>query len=509
MPPKGKSKRSNGTKTKTAKTKVVTKTFIGPKLNKASKRGRATSALKNNKHTFQQMLVSDGLNKALQMHNNSLIIDKFPRRMEKVTDLSFTTPSAFSNSYNYYVNPGNSLLFPIFSQVAAVYEQYRCRFLKFHYVSEEYTASGSNIVAGKLIMATNADPDDPAFSSATAMENYIGSDRTAPYSSVTHDALLGLSKNKNKRGLSFMPLTEYFVNSSGNSPAPIDQQAKFYDLGLFQLAVSGLPVAAGNLEIGELYVEYEFDMIRPRELAKIGANLNAAHISEYPYGSADSVYPLGTSINGTIKTGSTIPVFTSNSGGVQRIWWNIPGNFLVLLYATGTGTLIGSSPFNTMHSVIFQTMWQDNSAPRALAGDSTNLKSINAFILVNYDSLGLGGFTFTVPDQSSGSLDIWIAQVPATINTIADVSVKQDDNKILSSSIVQLGEVDHLKTQVKELGGMLRAFLSQPHTICAPDVPDVAGPDDDFKSPPTTPTVVPKTNIKSRPLSVGPKTAWF
>jgi len=438
------------------------------------------------------MVVTDGLNKALQMHNNSMIIDRFPRRMEKVTDLSFSSPGAFSNTFNYYLNPGNSLLFPIFSQIAAVYEQFRCRFLRFHYVSEEYTASGTAVSAGKVIMATNADPDDPPFNAATPMENYIGSDRTAPFSSMTHDALSPLSKVKNRRGGAYMPLNEYFVNSSGNTPAPIDQPAKFYDMGLFQLAASGMPFAAANLEIGELYVEYEFDLIRPRELARIGANLNASHVTEYPYGTASATNPVGTSNTGTIKTGSNIQINTSISGSTQRFWWANPGNFMVLFSATGTGADCVLASYDTSHTQILSNMWKDNTVSVTGAFQGGNTTSILAALVV-CDGSPSGGITYSIPIQSAGTLDFWVIQVPASISNV--VRLKDDD-------------MATLKTQVSELGKMFKALL-----VKVPDDDDTPvvvhkSRDDDVKT--FSPRLPSSHTTLTQPIqSPGSKSAWF
>jgi len=453
MSSKKQQNRTKSTTTTTRPNKVVTKTkttVVGPKLSKSAKKGRAVSALNKNKRTFQELVVSDGLNRALQMHNNSSIIDHFPRRMEKVTDLAFTS-ATFNNQYKYYLNPGNTELFPIFSRVAAVYEQYRCNFLRFHYVTEAYTASGSNVSAGKLMLATNVDPDDPSFLSATTMENYTGSDRTVPFSSITHDPLGVMKKLKNKQGRSHMPLNEYFVYPSGNLPAPVNTPAKFYDMGLFQLASSGLPAAATNIEIGELYVEYQFDMIRPRDVSSVGAGLLACHIREYPGATASAANPFGSGGHGVLATGSNIQPLTSVSGGFGTISWPEAGNFLVLISCIGalTTDMTFTNVSSTYGNVIPSTFQNDNTSFSTIT--HTGSGGSLAFIYSNFDSSGLGGFKFSIPGVTSGNLDVFIVQMPQTIFSIPrQISDEkdQDSQKVLN-----------LESQVKQLGAMFKALL--------------------------------------------------
>lgn len=451
MSSKKPTKRTKSTTKTTNPNKVVTKTkttVSGPNLSKSAKKGRAVAALKNNRKTFQEMVVSDGLNRALQMHNNSSIIDHFPRRMEKVTDLAFTN-TLFNNQYQYYLNPGNTELFPIFSRVAAVYEQFRCNFLRFHYVTEAYTASGSNVSAGKLIMATNVDPEDPKFLSATQMENYTGSDRTVPFSSITHDPLSTMRKLKNKQGRSHMPLNEYFVYPSGNLPAPVNTSAKFYDMGLFQLASSGLPSAATNIEIGELYVEYQFDMIRPRDVSSVGAGLLACHIREYPGATASSANPFGSGGHGVLATGSNIQPLTSVSGGFGTVAWPEAGNFLVLISVVGSvsSDLTFTNVSSTYGNVVPSVFQNDNNSFSNTTHTGTGASM--AFVYTNFDSSGLGGFKFSLPGMGSGTLDIFISQLPQTI-----FSIPKQVGDVKESEKVQV-----LENQVKQLGAMFKALL--------------------------------------------------
>jgi len=498
MSSKKQQKRTKSTTTTTKPNKVVTKTktiVSGPKLSKSARKGRATNALKNNKRTFQEMVVSDGLNRALQMHNNSTIVDRFPRRMEKVTDLTFGFQT-FQNKYQYYLNPGNTELFPIFSKVAAVYEQYRCRFLRFHYVTEAYVASGSTFASGKLVMATNVDPDEPSFSSMTAMENYIGSDRTVPFASMTHDPMGSLKVLKNKQGRAHMPLNEYFVYPSGNLNAPVNTSTKFYDMGLFQMASSGLPLNGVNTEIGELYVEYEFDLIRPRDISSIGTGLLACHVRELPAASVSAANPFGSGGHGVLATGSNINPTTSVSAGQATVAWPEAGNFFVSISVLGNLSSMTVTNVSAAYGNFVPSVFRNDSQTfqnTLTAGTGATV----CFVYTNFDSSGLGGFSFNVPGATSGNLDLWIIQIPQVIATVPR-SLK--DNLIESK---ESEKVANLESQVKQLGSMFKALLVK--------IPDDGCLVVEQKSnnPPSSPVTSDSIPVVKYTTPNGKSTNWF
>jgi hypothetical protein len=215
-------------------------------------------------------MATDGINSSRVFTNRSVIEDKFQVRREKIANVSGT--AAFALAQSLYINPGNSVLFPIFSQIAVTYEEYRVNKLVFTFETDAYTAVNGTASAGKVILATNFDPDDALFSSDTQMENYWHSVKGPPYAPVIqHDALA--ARRGIRRG--DFALQNYFVYPSANVAAPgSGDQAKFYDVGLFQLATSGNAVTS---EIGELYVTYSFTMIRPKQPEAGSAAPFAAH----------------------------------------------------------------------------------------------------------------------------------------------------------------------------------------------------------------------------------------
>jgi len=341
---------------------------------------------------------TDGLNKSAVVHNGSTIEDTFALRREKVCNVTGTTSGVLSiiAANQYYLNPGNTVLFPIFSQIAATYEQYRVNTLVFSYETEAYTAVGNNVSAGKVILATNYDPDDANFTSDTQMENYANSDRGAPYCEIIHDVLGG------DHALKEEPLKSYYVNSSANLIAPTSNstQGKFYDLGNFQLATQS---NAGAVEIGELYVTYSFTMIRPKQQTPLGQSVIAAHYT----GTATTANALTAA---TMVAGSNIiPTF-----GALTFTMPILGRFFCTYLAkAGTSYTVGTGATYGTGSTDVNTLVARNSTDFA-AGNGTTAWSFSFLV-----DITIAGAIITLPSPTVVGSTVWdllIFQVPGGMN---------------------------------------------------------------------------------------------
>jgi len=261
---------------------------------------------------WSQRVVSDGLNSGLVTVNNTVIVDHFPKRREKIFDIKI--PSGYAGGFTLlngqpggvgfngiFINPGNLAMCPIFANIASTYEEYEINSLAFVYETEEYVGVGTGAYsAGKVCMATNYNPDSGTFADMTEMENYQGSIKGPPYArKMIHRVDVGRAKKLN-------PTKVWYVNNSVNSKSPAgDPQAKFYDLGLFQFGIDGLPTDMPvGTQIGELYVEYSFNMIRPKQslvsdnfdnsISSVTHLVDAGETAPN-HGTADVVNPFGTS----------------------------------------------------------------------------------------------------------------------------------------------------------------------------------------------------------------------
>jgi hypothetical protein len=388
---------------------------------------------------------TDGLNRSRVVTNNSAIEDHFSRRREKIADINGST-SAFAIQQALYLNPGNSVLFPIFAQIAAVYEEFRTHHLRFTLETEAYTASGTSQSAGIACMATNADPDDSQFASLTEMENYYGSTKGPPYATVmVHDVLAAHRGRKggNRQG-GDLALNNYFVYPSANLSAPSSSTSKFYDIGLFQLAVANM---VGSGIIGELYVEYEFTMIRPKQAAP-GSVLSAlvAHIEEGVAGTAtaSSSQFLGTT-GGVLRSGSTLKsVMTKNTFTIP-----VAGTYLVSVSWYGSVTTVAT--LSPGANIV-------NTPTLLLGGGDGSLSSVSSSV-----ATGLWIFTVTasgsaaantitisgLSNLAAGNADIFISQIPSGLLLPKPRLVRGDGS---SSSGLSYQQLDRMYAKLCELG---------------------------------------------------------
>jgi len=391
----------------------------------------------------EQYMATDGISHSRVVTNRSSIEDRFSIRREKVADISGST-SAFALQQQLYINPGNSVLFPIFSQIAAPYEQYRVNHLKFYLETEAYTASGSVQTAGIAALGTNFDPDDAAFSTLTQMENYWGVTKGPPYASVMcHDVLS--SHKGGKRGGGGrnheLPLNDYFVYSSGNSAAPSNSTSKFYDIGLFQLACANM--AAANV-IGELYVEYSFTMIHPKQQTPIGQQLLGTHIRG-AVGTATTAAPLGTSQ--TLVAGSNLPVTTTNTTIVMPL--SGAGRYLFNINWYTAAANIAAIPAISAGSAFTAVNWWGNNTFDAIglynqtSGADSTLNVIYDYVpsaTVANNTLTLSGNT----SMSGGDFDCYIQQVSSGLSYSVDeieqmeIDELKDEVRAMKAAILQM-----------------------------------------------------------------------
>jgi hypothetical protein len=295
------------------------------------------------------------------------------------------------------------VLFPIFSQVASVYEEYIPNVLRFYFRTEAYMASGSTVSAGLVGMATNFDPDDSTFSTMTQLENYEHGISGPPFTGVfCHDVLEHHQKRFKGKGRD-LALNNYFVNSSGNTASPITNGAKFYDVGLFQQATAGCQTGL----VGELWVEYSFTLIRRKQQTPNGQSLLQAHIQENPSASAAAASSkfLGTT-GGTLKSGSTLPtVLTASTFTLP-----VQGTFLITSYWSGSVAAIASLSYGSAISA--KNLLEDDVNDNRYTFSSNRCVGL-AVVTVATPGIGANN-TVTISgltSLTSGTADIFINQI--------------------------------------------------------------------------------------------------
>lgn len=401
-------------------------------------------------------MATDGINSSRVVTNRSTIEDTFQVRREKIGNISGT--AAFTVAQSLYINPGNSVLFPIFSQIAATYEEYRINKLEFTFETDAYTATNGTASAGKVILATNFDPDDAQFSSDTQMENYVGSVKGPPYAPIIAHNVLMAGRGRQVGGRGDFSLNNYFVYPSANSLGPGTDNAKFYDAGLFQLATSGNAVTT---EIGELYVTYSFTMIRPKQPEVGGAFATAIHISNSANDATQAatmgLTPFSSAV---VRSGSTLSIadmstignYTSSTIGLSdslTTQFNLPNVdatwLICVLWYSATSIAAVPSTNGGGGSAALSVWANDTSASTfrffLAAGTSAGCCAVFQSTRDNTPGTGtnvvsLGGLT----GMTDGNYDLYVVKLPTNLITLPKIKDDMLENR-----------VDYLERMIKSM----------------------------------------------------------
>lgn len=298
---------------------------------------------------------------------------------------------AFTNT-SFSINPGVSATFPFLSQIAINFEQYELLGLIFEFKTTSATAVAStNTALGVVIASTNYDVLDANFTSKQQMEAYEYTVSTVPCNSVIHPVECDPRQNT---------LKTMYVRTNA---VPSGADARFYDLGNFQLATVGSQAAA---TVGELWVSYHVRLLKPKLSTPTGVTLPQAHIVESPANSATAASPLGTG-GGAARYGATIPVTYANN----NIFLLANGTYAITMTFYGS---VAGSPAITLGSncTYSRTILSENTTGHMVAysgnvgiwtgivNNTITGSNVNSYLSIG----GLSGFT-------AGTTDIIITQV--------------------------------------------------------------------------------------------------
>lgn len=160
------------------------------------------------------------------------------------------TPGAF-NLMNFMVNPGNDVVFPWLSRVAACFQEYTLNGCLFQFKSMSADALNStNTALGQVICATNYNVSQGNYQSKFEMENTEFGSSCKPSESFMHP--IECDRRMNVMG-------NMYIAAGGVVPPGSDPQ--FYNHCNFQIATNGFQGASVN--VGELWVTYEVILRKP------------------------------------------------------------------------------------------------------------------------------------------------------------------------------------------------------------------------------------------------------
>nr|QKV51203.1 putative capsid protein [Crucivirus sp.] len=172
------------------------------------------------------------------------------RRREFLGDvISSATANTFQIK-SYSINPGLAATFPWMSEVCgSTFQQYRINGMVFEFRSMSADALNStNTALGSVVMATDYDSADVAFTSKQQMENSEFGVSCKPSSCMIH----AIECAKGATSISEQYIRAFAI--------PTNTDIRVYDLGKFYIATTGCQGTSVNL--GELWVSYDVTLIK-------------------------------------------------------------------------------------------------------------------------------------------------------------------------------------------------------------------------------------------------------
>lgn len=204
------------------------------------------------------------------------------------------------------INPTNPITFPWLSIIADNFESYRFRGLVFEFVTNSATAVAStNTALGTVILATQYNIDDPAFTSKIQMEQYEYAVATVPFESAIHPVECA-------RGSGVLEYLYTYIGVVGDR--------RFSTFGNFNIATVGQQATSN---IGELWVSYDIELCKSR-------------LSPYP--SVSSFHWTATNVAGLGYSSPTTTIFTPNSSATVTA--GAKNNLAIVLGKGGSGNSV-------------------------------------------------------------------------------------------------------------------------------------------------------------------------
>jgi len=253
------------------------------------------------------------------------------RHREFLRDVITGAANAF-NLVSIPINPGIVTSFPWLAAVAQAFEQYKLRGMIFEFKSTSADAlSSTNTALGTVVMATEYDSTRPNFANKQQMENHQFASSARQSSSMYHPIECDRSQT---------PISELYVRTGSPSDSTDnDLDLRLSDWGNFQIATTGQQAA--NVNIGELWVTYEVEFLKPC------INENGPIQLASFYRSDDSSYTttnyLGNPATQKANTGNNIGMDLS-VGNIIRWPKGTYGCFLCLIEWTGSALVNQTIP---------------------------------------------------------------------------------------------------------------------------------------------------------------------
>jgi len=215
--------------------------------------------------------------------------------------------SATANTFlaqAYGINAANEGTFPWLSQVAIQFQEYKFDKLLFEYrplVSESSSSAAGNLLSmGSVQLATQYNSSVGPYPNKATMAESDFSVTCKPSDHAMH--AVECEARYNPLGI-FYNSAQTSLTVGANS-----SDIRMQNLGIFQIASSGIPTGGSALDLGEIWVHYKVKLFKPQ----LNAGLAAVQSSHY-FGTAATGAPATTTPFGPNVVAAIQPVSAANN----------------------------------------------------------------------------------------------------------------------------------------------------------------------------------------------------
>lgn len=303
---------------------------------------------------------------------------------------------AFSNQL-YRVNPGNIVTFPWLSTIAQNFEQWEPHGIVFTFksTSSDY-AGGSSQALGTIIMASEYDLNDPAYTTKLEMENTEFACSAKTSASLMHPIECAPTERQVR------------VLKVSSTTSTVDNQ-QWYDLCSFQIATQGL--TANSVNIGELWVTYDISFYKE----SITGGLTGTNILAYS-GDATSGIANATPFGTMTATSSSNLNLTVGTATLTFPSYIVTGTYLISYLVTGTSaTVTTAAPAYTTNCSVGPAIWNGSASYLMTALATTTIGRIFTTVTITGPSAVLTFSSGQTLPTSASAANLYVSQISPNV----------------------------------------------------------------------------------------------
>lgn len=368
------------------------------------------------------------------MHNSLETI--VLRHREYIGDVYSSGIAGAYNQTIYPINPGLAGTFSFLSGIAQQFQEYHFTGLMFEVVSTSANAlvSGTNTAIGNVMMAFDYTSSSTGFPNKITLLNEMWSVDAKISETIIMPVecseRFSTQRNLFVRGPNQIGMSYLGGAANGTTAQLFD--ARVYDLGQLVVATSGLQGA--TVRIGELWVTYEIELLKPRLSSSQGYLIPGLYLNNF--GSFSNVTPLGglntdvvSATLGGFNNTTLYPIINSavGPGGIAVV-----GNHLITfsgvsgffdVFLTWGGTAPGGVGWNPpVITPTGCTLIDSVSEPLPLIGSFPTDAAIHLIIYIPDPTVQGTALTFDntghVPGGAAGptAIRLWVSQIAYSQN---------------------------------------------------------------------------------------------